>query len=309
MIKKSAPLNVLRSWLGVCEPDHAFIIDIYNHFFDVNGHRPRGYRVTYHDAWCATGLSAAIIEAGGGFDYPLECGCQEMINLYEALGQYHADKSFEPEEGDIVFYDWQRDGHADHVGMVEVNANGILTVIECNNDDAVKRRDISANSVYIKGYARPNWENEDVQPQPEIIPDIQTDDGVAVYRLYNAGRGVHFYTASHDEAQNCVNVGWVYEGLAWIAPKDGKGVFRFVKGDTHAFTITEKGKQMFVAHGYAEEGQAFLGYDTAAIPCMPVYCVYNPNSDDFVYTLLATEYDALSAAGWHGYGIAFYAVR
>ena len=306
MIKKSAPLNVLRSWLGVREPDHKFIIDIYNNFFDVHGHRPRGYRVTYHDAWCATGLSSAIIEAGGGFDYPLECGCQEMIGLYEDLGQYYSSGSFVPEQGDIIFYDWQGDGHADHVGMVEENDNGDLIVIECNNNDAIKRRYITVFDGSIKGYARPQWAGEE---EPMNIPNLQFEDGQAVYRLYNAGRGVHMFTASHDEAQGLANAGWEYEGLAWVAPDKGKGVFRFVKGDTHSFTITENGKQMFVAHGYAEEGQAFLGYDEATIPCIPVYSIYNPNGDDFVYTVSSTEYDTLSTAGWRGYGIAFYAVR
>ena len=313
MIKQSAALNVLRSWDGVCEPDHKFIIDKYNEFFDKNGHRPRGYRVTYRDAWCATGISAAIIEAGGGFDYPLECGCQEMINLYEERGQYHSSGSFEPQMGDIIFYDWQGDGHADHVGMVEENNGGSLTVIECNYNDAVGRRVISVSNGCIKGYARPEY-LPDVEPQP--VPsgktpesDANCDDGVVVFRLYNQGRGVHFYTASLDEAMNCYNAGWVYEGVAWIAPKDGVGVFRFVKCDTHAYTITEAGKQDFVAHGYAEEGQAFLAYDSARIPCMPVYCAYNPNSDDFVYTVSASEYDTLSACGWKGYGVSFYAVR
>ncbi len=61
-MKKDRLLDILRSWLGVHEPDHHFIIDKYNAYFDAYGHRPRGYRVTYSDAWCATCVSAAARE-------------------------------------------------------------------------------------------------------------------------------------------------------------------------------------------------------------------------------------------------------
>lgn len=312
MIKSSAVLNILRSWLGVCEPDHKFIIDIYNDFFDVRGHRPRGYRVTYRDAWCATGLSSAIIqaliEAGEDsypFELPLECGCQEMIGLYENLGQYHSRGSFDPQEGDIVFYDWQGDGHSDHVGIVEENNGGALVVIECNNDDAVKRRYTDVYNTNICGYARPQWESE---VTPMIIPDIQLDDGVAIYRLYNP-QGFHLFTASHEEAQSVANAGWEYEGVAWVAPKEGAGVFRFAKGAAHAFAISDEEKTELVGHGFAEEGRAFLAKTETTFPYIPVYCLSNPCSGDRLYTIKASEFDALYDAGWESKGIVFYALR
>lgn len=310
MIKKSAVLSVLRGWIGVSEPNHKFIIDIYNQFFDATGHRPRGYRVTYRDAWCATGLSSAIIEAGGGFDYPLECGCQEMINLYDNLGQYFSKGSFEPQEGDIVFYDWQGDGHSDHVGIVEKSDGGTLTVIECNNDDMVKRRTISANSGSIKGYARPNYESE-VAPMPTIeIPDIQYDDGSAVYRFYNPS-GYHFFTTSHDEAQIVVNAGWEYEGVAWVAPKNGMGVFRFISSDgqAHAYTISNAEKTALVEKGFAEEGQAFFAKTDPTFPYLPVYGLYNVGNGDYMYTVKQPEFATLIDAGWESKGIVFYALR
>ena len=312
MIKKSAVLNGLRSWLGVREPDHKFIIDIYNEFFDRIGHRPRGYRVTYYDAWCATGLSAAIIQAliAAGedrypFELPLECGCQEMIGLYEKLGQYHSRGSFDPQEGDIVFYDWQGDGHSDHVGMVEENNGGALVIIECNNDDAVKRRYTDVNNTNICGYARPNWESE---VSPMIIPDIQLEDGQAIYRLYNPA-GYHMFTASHDEAQGLANSGWEYEGMAWVAPKNGTGVFRFIKGAAHVFTSQEDEKTRLVENGYAEEGQAFFAKTDATFPYLPVYALRNPGNGDYLYTTKQCEFSSLCDAGWESLGIVFYALR
>ena len=62
-MRRDDPVSVMQSWLGVHEPDHRFIVDIYNDFFTEHGGRPRGYVVTYNDAWCATCVSAAMIVA------------------------------------------------------------------------------------------------------------------------------------------------------------------------------------------------------------------------------------------------------
>lgn len=308
---KNKLIAVLVSWVGIREPNHAFIIDKYNNFFDIHGHRPRGYRVTYKDAWCATGLSSAIIEAGGGFDYPLECGCQEMIKLYEDRGEYFDAGSFEPQSGDIIFYDWQGDGHSDHVGLVEAVDGQILTVIECNNNDAVARRTIGVDSPYIKGYARPKYESEEKPSQPDVvIPELHYEDGEAVYRLYNSTGEEHFYTKSRDEANALALAGWVYEGIAFIAPKSGLEAERMVAGDgRHAYVTTEQEYDALLAAGYVLEGAAFYTIDASTLPNIPVYRVYNPNSGDHVFTIKVTEYEALCDIGWIGEGIRFYAVR
>ena len=309
-MKKSQLLEIFRSWVGVKEPDHAFIIDIYNTFFDLNGGRPRGYRVTYYDAWCATGLSSAIIEAGGGFDYPLECGCQEMINLYKERGLYIGDRNYTPESGDIIFYDWQGDGHSDHVGLVEeVNGSAII-VIECNNNDMVKRRTISVGNSNIAGYALPKYDKEEEEKKIVNLEDIRVADGLPVFRLYD-GHNYHFITASPEEGQALINVGWEYEGVGFVVPKEGKEVSRYVSqtGAIHAYTITDARRGELEAGGWKKEGCAFLAKDAPTIPYMPVYEVVNPNNGDFVYTTRATEYDDLTGKGWTGEGIAFYAIR
>lgn len=309
-MKKSVVLEIFRSWVGVREPDHAFIIDIYNDFFDKNGGRPRGYRVTYHDAWCATGLSSAIIEAGGGFDYPLECGCAEMINLYKQRSLYIGDRNYTPESGDIIFYDWQGDGHSDHVGIVEEVNGATITVIECNNNDAVKRRTISVGNSSICGYGLPKYDKEEEEKKIVDLSNITVSDGVPVFRLYD-GHGSHFITASPEEGQALLNGGWEYEGVAFIAPKEGKEVSRYVSqtGAIHAFAITDKRRAELEAGGWKKEGCAFLALTAPEIPCVPVYEVVNPNNGDYVYTARVTEYDNLTAQGWTGEGLAFFAIR
>lgn len=309
-MKKSQLLEIFRSWVGVREPDHAFIIDIYNTFFDLNGNRPRGYRVTYYDAWCATGLCAAIIAAGGGFDYPLECGCQELINLYRERGLYIGDRNYTPESGDIIFYDWQGDGHSDHVGLVEEVNGGMITVIECNNNDSVKRRRIEVGNGNICGYALPKYEPEKEEKPKVNLADITVSDGTPVFRLYD-GKNSHFITASPQEGQALIDGGWEYEGIAFIVPNEGKDVSRYVSqnGGAHAYTILDARRAELEAGGYNREGTAFFAKDTPELPYIPVYEAVNPNNGDFLYTARITEYDHLTARGWTGEGIAFYAIR
>ena len=58
--------------------------------------------------------------------------------------------------GDIIFFDWENDGIADHVGIVEKTENEKIYTIEGNtNGDCCKRNEYSVNSSVILGYGTP----------------------------------------------------------------------------------------------------------------------------------------------------------
>ena len=57
-----------------------------------------------------------------------------------------------PNEGMIIFFDWNNDNHCDHVGMVEKAENGIVYTVEGNSNDEVRRNTYSVNSNVIMGY-------------------------------------------------------------------------------------------------------------------------------------------------------------
>ena len=167
MAKASDLIKLAQSWVGKNEADgsHKEIIDIYN------GHKPlaRGYKVKYTDAWCATTVSALAIKLGCTDIIPTECGCGEMVNLFQALGVWVEDESVKNvQPGWIIFYDWQDNGVGDskgwpdHTGVVEKVAGDIITVIEGNYKDAVSRRTIGVNAKNIRGYACPKYEPEEV---------------------------------------------------------------------------------------------------------------------------------------------------
>ena len=157
-VKLSDITSVVQSFHGCNEADgsHKKIIDIYNS----HGPLPRGYKVKYTDAWCATYVSAVFISCGD--DSFMECGCPEMIEKLKAIG-YWKGRNYTPKHGTIIFYDWNGDGVADHVGIVRTLINGTLVVDEGNYQDCAKQRVISVDNSAIFGYAQPEYSEGDTE--------------------------------------------------------------------------------------------------------------------------------------------------
>ena len=165
-----------RKWIGKKESDgtHRSIIDVYN------AHKPlaRNYAVKYSDNWCAAFVSAVAIKCGYTSIIPTECGCEEMINLFKVIGVWVENDSRTPCAGDVIFYDWDdsrsgdNKGWSDHVGIVEKVVVGKITVIEGNYSDSVKRRTLSVNGKYIRGYGVPRYDSETTNSTKKAIDVI-----------------------------------------------------------------------------------------------------------------------------------------
>lgn len=153
-----------KSWLGKNEKDGSFkeVLDVYNRYKPL----PRGYAMKITDEWCAAFVSAVAIKLGYTSIIPPECSCPKMIDLCKKLGTWVENENRTPKAGDIIFYDWEDNGVGDnkgaanHVGIVEKVANGVVTVIEGNKNSAVERREIKVNGKYIRGYAVPKYDAE-----------------------------------------------------------------------------------------------------------------------------------------------------
>ncbi len=167
-----------RSWLGCKESDgsHKKIIDVYN------GHKPlaRGYKVKYTDAWCATFVSAVSVACGYTDILPTECGCGQMVELFQKKGSWVESDSHKPRPGDIIFYDWDDSGKGDntgwpdHVGIVESVSDSTITVIEGNYSNSVKRRYIAVNAKQIRGYGVPKYDKETEEVNTEVKTEVKT---------------------------------------------------------------------------------------------------------------------------------------
>ena len=132
-----------------------------------------------------------------------------------------------------------------------------------------------------------------------------------MYRLYNPNNYEHFYTASLNERDTLVRIGWGhYEGIAWHAPLSGTPVYRLYHKDfrDHHYTLDKNERDTLVAkHGWINEGIAWYSGGTK-----PLYRLYNPRltSGSHHYTTDANERDVLVAQhGWIYEGIAWYGVK
>lgn len=166
-------LNVMRSWLGFSEYNGKFkiIIDLYNHTKPL----PRGYAVKYTDAWCDATVSAAAIKAGAQDLIGRECGCEQHIKIFKQKGIWIEDGTIRPEPGDVIVYNWgdstqANDGYADHIGYVEYVSGNTITAIEGNKNEAVERRSLPVGWGYIRGYAKPKYDNSSSKPNPPQQP-------------------------------------------------------------------------------------------------------------------------------------------
>lgn len=163
MSERQTLVNAAVSYIGCNEYDgsHKKIIDLYN------SHKPlaRGYAVKYTDAWCATFVSAMAIKCDMTDIIPTECGCGKMIELFKKLGAWKENDAHVPQPGDVIFYDWDDSGSGDnigdpeHVGIVEKVSGSTITVIEGNYSNAVKRRPMTVNGKYIRGYGVPKYKD------------------------------------------------------------------------------------------------------------------------------------------------------
>ena len=154
-------LDIARKYMGVetGTREHKKIVDAYNSVDP----KPVGYTAKYDDDWCDIFVTTVFQQAGLSDLIGRECGVQRHIGIMEKKGIWKGRT--QPKVGDIVTFDWDGGGWADHIGIVESVNNGVITTIEGNSiayagsgeNPSVKRKTYSWNSSYIKGYARPAY--------------------------------------------------------------------------------------------------------------------------------------------------------
>ena len=154
-------LDIARKYMGVetGTREHKKIVDAYNSVDP----KPVGYTAKYDDDWCDIFVTTVFQQAGLSDLIGRECGVQRHIGIMEKKGIWKGKS--QPKVGDIVTFDWDGGGFADHIGIVESVNNGVITTIEGNSalyagstaKTKVNRKTYNWNSNYIKGYARPAY--------------------------------------------------------------------------------------------------------------------------------------------------------
>lgn len=170
MRSRNAMVQLATSWLGKNEKDGSYkeIIDIYNQY----NPKPRGITMLYNWAWCACTWSALAIKLGYTDIIPIEISCGELIEAAKKMGCWVESDNYLPRPGDGILYDWDDNkkgdnlGWPDHVGIIDyVNPDsGYFTVIEGNYSNSVKKRTVSINGKFIRGFITPRYDAEVEDP-------------------------------------------------------------------------------------------------------------------------------------------------
>ena len=117
------------------------------------------YGFTSRVEWCACFVSWVANQAGyiDTNVIPKFSGVIQGINWFKAVGEWK-EAGFVPNPGDIIFFDWENDGSADHVGIVEKVENNTVHTVEGNsNGDTCRQKEYSINSDVIFGYGTPAY--------------------------------------------------------------------------------------------------------------------------------------------------------
>ena len=85
------------------------------------------YGYNYRVEWCAIFVSWVADQCGylDAGVLPKTAGVRPYVDWFIERGQWQS-RDYEPSPGDIIFFDWESDGLADHVGIVEKVENGLI---------------------------------------------------------------------------------------------------------------------------------------------------------------------------------------
>lgn len=100
-------------------------------------------------SWCAE--QCGYLDAGIIPKFSL---CSDGVAWFRSAGQWQ-DGGYIPKPGDIIFFDWNGDGSAQHVGIVEYVEGDYVHTIEGNTSNSCARRSYRLDSPKVMGYGTP----------------------------------------------------------------------------------------------------------------------------------------------------------
>ena len=157
--QKEILLDLARGYIGVEQFDsrHNTMVSIYN-----SGKSSySGYRVSTYDDWCDIFVSSMYQHSGLIDLIDKEAYVPQHILLMKNKGIWIGKST--PQPGDVITFDWNIDGVADHIAIVEKVEGDRVITIEGNTSDRnydeskVVRKSHRLNARYIIGYSRPQY--------------------------------------------------------------------------------------------------------------------------------------------------------
>lgn len=106
--------------------------------------------------WCACFVSWCYNQMGKS--EPRFAGCESQgVPWFQSRGQWGDRNYGNIAPGDAIFFDWDGDNTADHVGIVIGTDGTNVYTVEGNSGDACKIRSYPVGSSVIRGYGLMNW--------------------------------------------------------------------------------------------------------------------------------------------------------
>ena len=139
-------------------PGNTAVVDLAKRQVGNVGGRPfwSWYGFNSRVEWCACFVSWCYNQAGKS--EPRFAGCQSQgVPWFQSRGQWGARGYENIAPGDAIFFDWDGDGSADHVGLVIGTDGERVYTVEGNSGDACKIKSYDLNYQCIKGYGLMNW--------------------------------------------------------------------------------------------------------------------------------------------------------
>ena len=166
-------IAIAESQMGYAESSRNYIVDENG---NTKGYTRYGawYGVPHGD-WCAMFTSFCIRYAGME-DYPIHAHCPTWINVLTEQDLFRVPSEYIPKTGDLIFFDWERDGSADHVGFVAEVVDTDVITIEGNSGNRVAKNKYELLDNTIVGYGMIQVPEPPVEePVAETINPGDTD--------------------------------------------------------------------------------------------------------------------------------------
>lgn len=151
---------------------------------------------------------------------------------------------------------------------------------------------------------------DEIKSADASLVAMEESETVDMYRLYNPNSGEHFYTGNWSERTNLVGLGWISEGIGWVAPKTSNlPVYRLYNpnaGDHH-YTLSATERDDLARIGWIAEG---IGWYSDERMRIPILRQYNSNAiaGAHNFTSSSEENKMLVEAGWIAEGVGWYAI-
>lgn len=178
--------------------------------------------------WLFKNLGASDLFCGG----QKTAYCPFVMNYAKQHNQW-VTSDYQP--GDLVLFDWDKDGIADHIGLVTRVSGSSVHTVEGNVDEAV--RAMQRTTLTIMGAYRPAYKDEP-KPEPKPTPTPTPTKYTVVKGDTLWGIADRFLGAGDRYVQimkaNNLNDSMIYPGQILVIPKDDGTIYRTIQ-----ITITQ----------------------------------------------------------------------